>query len=109
MKQIYNISIQDPYFTYIKNGVKKVEGRLNKSKFRDMKTGDEVIINEVLQVRITHITPYASFKDMISSVGFQKLIPDAKNLEEAEAVYNKFYSKKDEAQFGVIALRIELI
>lgn len=108
MKQNLNINIQDPYYTYVKNGIKKIEGRLHKSKFRDIRTGDEITVNEELQVKIIRKTLYTSFKDMISCEGFQKLIPDAKNLEDAEAVYTTFYSKEDEIRFGVVALEIEL-
>lgn len=29
-KKVYEVNVQEPYFTHIKNGIKKVEGRLNK-------------------------------------------------------------------------------
>ena len=36
----YEISVSNPWFDYIKNKKKKVEGRLNKNVFAQLKKGD---------------------------------------------------------------------
>jgi ASC-1-like (ASCH) protein len=46
---------------------------------------------------------------MISFFRVQNVIPEAKTLEEAEAVYYKYYSKEDEETFGVVALEIKVL
>jgi ASC-1-like (ASCH) protein len=108
-KKIYEVNVQEPYFTHIKNGIKKVEGRLNKSKFLEMKIGDEILLNEEVKLEITNKTIYKSFKEMIAFEGIKNVIPDAKSLDEAEGVYYKFYSKEDENSFGVSAIEVRLI
>jgi ASC-1-like (ASCH) protein len=109
MKKVFEINMQEPFFTQIKNGIKKVEGRLNKSKFLEMKVGDEILLNEEVKLEITNKTIYKTFRDMIVFEGVKNVIPDAKSLDEAEAVYYKFYSKEDEASFGVSAIEVRVV
>ena len=108
-KNIYEINIQEPYFTQVKRGVKKVEGRLNKSKFLEMKIGDEILLNEEIKLKIVNKTIYKSFRDMIIFEGVKNVIPLAESIEEAENVYYKFYTKEDEYNFGVVAIEIKII
>lgn len=108
-KQIFEVDVQEPYFTHIKNEIKKVEGRLNKSKFLEMKIGDEILLNEEIKLEITNKTIYKTFRDMIIFEGIKNVIPDAKSIEEAEAVYYKFYSKEDESNFSVAAIEVKVI
>jgi len=109
MKKTYEINVQEPYFTYIKDGLKTVEGRLNKGKFLEMNIGDELILNNVIKLEVVNKNVYKTFRDMISSEGMENVIPNAKTLEEAENVYYGFYSKEDENNFGVAAILVKLI
>ena len=105
----YEINVQEPYFTFIKEGKKTVEGRLNKGKFLEMKAGDEILLNNELKLKITDKKIYKSFRLMIEAEDVEKVIPNAKNIDEAESVYYKFYTKEDEKAFGVAAIHIEVI
>jgi ASC-1-like (ASCH) protein len=106
---LYEINIQEPYSGFIKQGIKTVEGRLNKSKFKEMKEGNELYLNQEMKLRVTKKTLYPSFREMIESEGVQNVIPNAHNLDEAEAVYYQFYSKEDERMYGVVGIEIEII
>jgi ASC-1-like (ASCH) protein len=108
-QMLYDIHVQEPAFSQIRDGVKKIEGRLSRSKFTEMKTGDELLLNETVKLKILNKTEHKTFREMISFFGFENVIPEAETLEEAEAVYFKYYSKEDEATFGVIALEIKVI
>ena len=108
-KHTFEINIQEPYFTYIERGIKTIEGRLYKSKFRELKIRDSLYINNLLLVEVTEIKLYKSFNEMLSHEDIQKVIPGVKNKEEAENVYRKFYPKEDERTFGVIAIKIKLL
>ncbi len=46
---------------------------------------------------------------MLKKVGYKKAIPRAKTFKEALSVYKGFYSLKEEKQFGVLAIYIDLI
>lgn len=107
MKKTCNV--QEPYFTFIKEGRKTVEGRLHKGKFAEMEVGDHVLANDELEVKVIGKKVYTSFREMIEQEGIERVIPNANTIEEAEAVYYKFYTKEQEKEFGVLALELELI
>lgn len=107
--KIYETNIQEPYFTFIKNGIKTVEGRLNKGKFLEIQIGDELLVNKTFRLEIISKNIYKKFREMIIAEGVENTVPDAKSIEEAERVYYKFYSKDDEEKFGVVAVKIKLI
>lgn len=105
---IYQVDKQEPYLSYILSGVKTVEGRLNKGKFRDMKNGDIIETNRQ-KFLIEYKKEYKTFKDMIKNEGIKNVIPDKTNLDDAVNVYYKFYTKEQEKQFGVLAIKVKKI
>lgn len=106
---------QEPYFSYIKSGIKNVEGRLNKGKWVEMQVGDQILVDnlpdtdETILVEIANKSVYKSFREMITFEGIKNVIPDAKSIDEAESAYYKFYSKEDETQFGVASFQVKLL
>jgi ASC-1-like (ASCH) protein len=46
---------------------------------------------------------------MIESEGVENVIPDKADIEEAANVYYKFYTKEQENEFGVSAIKIRKI
>ena len=46
---------------------------------------------------------------MLASEGFINAVPGSKTIEEAEAAYYKFYTKEQEQEFGVLAIKIKSI
>lgn len=103
------MNVQEPYFSYIKNGIKIIEGRLNKGKFLEMKMGDEILLNESVKLEVVNKTIYKTFKEMIMFEGIKNVVPDAKNIEEAEATYYKYYTKEDESQYSVVGIQVRVI
>ncbi len=108
----------------IKAGDKTVEGRLYRDKFALCVVGDHVSLRadtynkngelikeepDQLLVEITKIERFDSFAEMLTSVGYQKVIPRAKSLEEAIEEYKKFYTQEQEKAFGVVAIHIGVI
>jgi len=100
------LDVQEPFLTFIKSGQKKVEGRLAKDKYLNLKQGDLIKINDI-EVKVISITKYKSFKDMLIMEGVKNVIPNAKNLKSGVNVYYKFYNKKDENLFGVVSISIK--
>jgi ASC-1-like (ASCH) protein len=101
-----NINVQEPYFSLIANGKKTVEGRLAKDKFKSLNKGDIITINDQLNKKVDYVNIYNSFEDMLIMEGVLNTIPDAKILEDAVNVYYKFFTKEDENQFKVAAIKI---
>lgn len=99
-------NVQEPYYTFIMNGVKTVEGRLDKGKFSTLKLGDRLNLNNQALFEVVAVIPYSSFRAMIEAEGIEHVIPDKKTLDEAVQVYYRFYTPEQEKEFGVLAVRI---
>lgn len=108
--QKISINVQEPYYSFIVNGQKIVEGRLNKGKFALVQKGDFLILApENIEFEVVEKNIYKSFREMIELEGVENVIPDKKNIEEATNVYYKFYTKEQEKEFGVAAIKIKRI
>ena len=113
---IYTKNLSEPWFSLIKVGLKKVEGRLNKSDFNKMNIGDIIIfennnfnIKRTLKVKITKIKYYSSFTDYLTTEKLNRCLPGIDTIEDGLAVYYAFYSKKNEDKFGIISIKIKVI
>lgn len=102
-------------------GRKTIEGRLNTGKFAQYHVGDTIKLRrdlrgsdgtlrdgkrDVLRVKIVGIRQYSTFLDMVTSEGYEKVIPSAQSVKEAADVYNRYYSLADQDQFGVLAIEV---
>ena len=107
----HNFNVQEPWFTEIKNGNKKVEGRLNKGKFKDLKINDIIIWNNEFKTKIIRLTHYNNFYFYLINEGLRNTLP-SKNIRSIESglqVYHKFYTHDMEKEFGVLAIEIEAL
>jgi ASC-1-like (ASCH) protein len=105
----HKISVQDPWFTFIKHGEKKAEGRLAKGFFTTLKEGDVVTWfkgDDNVVTTIDKIVAYSSFHDMLNGEGLSNVLPGINSLEDGVAVYRKFYKLEDEERLGVLAIRV---
>jgi ASC-1-like (ASCH) protein len=103
-----SINVQEPYRSFILQGKKIVESRLNKGKYATIQSGD---ILELEPEKITFVVVekniYKNFREMIEKEGIENIIPDKNNIDEAVDVYYKFYTKEQEDKFGVVAIKIK--
>ena len=111
----YKESVSEPWFTLISMGLKSVEGRKNKGRFKEMKIGDIVLWSnndfaprEVL-TKITGKAEYNNFKEYLETEGLDKCLPGIKDIDIGLSVYYKYFTKEDEKEFGVVAIRLELV
>ena len=111
----YKETVSEPWFTLISMGLKSVEGRKNKGRFKEMKVGDVILWRnndftprEVL-TKITGKAEYNTFKEYLETEGLDKCLPGIKSIDIGLSVYYKYFTKEDEKEFGVIAIRLELI
>ena len=111
----YNEHLSEPWFTLISLGLKTVEGRKNKGKFKEMQVGDIVewknndFKERKILTKITGKAEYKTFAEYLETEGLSKCLPGMPSLEHELSVYFKYYTKEEESEFGVIAIRIELI
>jgi ASC-1-like (ASCH) protein len=112
--KIYHSHRAEPYFTFVKNGVKTIEGRIKKGKYQDIIFGDHIIIHneeetENFEVVVLDVRPYSSFREMLEKESLKKVLPNVSSVSGGVKIYKKFYSSEQEKEFGVVAIEIERI
>ena len=106
----YKKHLSEPWFSLIKLKLKTVEGRLNKGDFSKMLVGDTIIFynNDFdyrqIKVKITKINNYKTFKTYLQRESLSKTLPGFTNMNNGLNVYFKYFTKKQENEFGIKAL-----
>lgn len=115
MEVKYSEHLSEPWFSLISLGLKTVEGRLNKGRFQEMQVNDivewhnEDFKERKILTRITLKAEYTNFTEYLETEGLDKCLPGMPSLEHGLSVYYKYFTKEKEAEFGVVAIRIELV
>ena len=107
--------LSEPWFSLISLGLKTVEGRKNKGKFKEMKVGDIIqwtnddFDNRTVLTKLIKKVEYDTFAEYLNNEGLENCLPGMPSLEHGLSVYFKYFTKEDEKEFGVIAIHLELI
>jgi hypothetical protein len=115
MEPTNSINVSEPWFSLILLGIKTVEGRLNKNKFKDIKEGDIVEWSNndfgprKVVTKIVKKTFYVTFNEYLDSEGIENCLPGINNIKDGLDVYYKYYNKEDEAEYGVTAIKVEIL
>ena len=112
-KYVKNLS--EPWFSLIKLGIKKCEGRLNKGDFSNMKKNDYIIFQNndfgflrEFTCKITSMHDYKCFKDYLESETLQKCLPGIDDINNGINIYYKYYTKEDEEKYKIKAFRLKI-
>jgi len=111
----YSENLSEPWFSLMSLGLKTIEGRKNKGKFREMSVGDivewtnEDFMKRNILTKIVSKVEYNTFQEYLENEGMDKCLPGIKTLEHGLSVYFKYFTKEEETEFGVIAIHFELI
>jgi len=117
------IGIESTLVESIKNGDKTIEALLGEPRFLRIQEDDIVSIREdfwydgkileslshALEVKITQVLYFESFKELFETMDFQAVIPTAKDVDEAVKACKKLYTSEEEREYGVVALSFEPI
>jgi ASC-1-like (ASCH) protein len=110
---MHYISVREPYFSFIKNKKKIIEGRLNTGKYSLFKKNDTIKINnknnDYIIVQITKLKKYKTFEEYLSREGLNRTLPNIKTISDGVDIYHAFYSINDEIKYGVLAIYIKKI
>ena len=112
----YTKHLSEPWFSLIKIGAKKCEGRLNKGDFSEMKKGDNIIFTNndfdfprSFCCKITSIHNYSSFEEYLKNETLEKCLPGIDTIEDGVNIYYKYYKKEDEDKYKINAFRLRVI
>ncbi len=107
----------------ILDGTKTIEGVPGTPPFLKVRVGDTLSIREdvykegeltvshehAAQVRVAQLLYFETFAEMMETLGYQSAIPYATSIETALKVYRGLYAAEQEKEWGVVAIRFELI
>ena len=105
----FNIHCDDPWFTYIRQGTKPVEGR--KATHTYKKIGVDDFINfsngtDSFKALVTEIREYDSLEDYLKDVSLEKALPGVKTLQEGLDIYYQWSSEEKIRQYGFLGIFI---
>ena len=114
IRKNFSFGVQDPWFTLIREGLKVVEGRLNKGRFSKLKKGDIVHWeasgkkHTQCTTKIVKVVHYPSFEAMLRTETLEHVLPGVPDVESGVKVYRKFYTEDKERELGVLAIRVSV-
>ncbi|XP_065866811.1 uncharacterized protein [Euphorbia lathyris] len=101
----FELHVQEPFFTQLKDGLKTVEGRCavgDYNRYGLIEPGALILFNNCLLLKDIH--RYASFFEMLEAESLAKVLPGIKTIDEGVKVYRKFYTEEKERENGVYAI-----
>ncbi|MCG2694775.1 ASCH domain-containing protein [Candidatus Parcubacteria bacterium] len=112
-KILYKNHRDEPYFSFVKKGVKTIEGRIKQDLYEKLELEDEILVfnnkeTDKIRVIVKGLRTYSSFKEMLKKEDFKKILPNVDSIEEGVKIYRKFYTSEQEKEFGVIAIGVEV-
>lgn len=110
----------EPYFTWMKNGKKTIEGRPNCGSFSKIKKGDIIVwfndecgpnARRYLRTKVLSTMFYENYEDMLKKNGIHNIIPYKKvrTIKEGVKILYNNYSRKIIEKYGVLAVRVKII
>ena len=111
--RLFQCTLGKQYIQQIRSGAKTYEGRIHSGPFRNYRIGDKVTWfagQDSVTTEITDLKVFKTFEEMLTTVGFKKMLPLVPSFELAAQAYHSIPSYTDRAkQSGVIALGLRLI
>ncbi len=96
----------EPWFSFIENGTKTVEGRCGK-EYENFKFGDKIIFNNeenTTERYIRKIVRYPDFATMLDCEGLGNCLPGIESMEKAIEIYTSIYGETE----PIFAFRLDL-
>ncbi|KAJ4723555.1 RNA-binding ASCH domain protein [Melia azedarach] len=100
----FELHVQEPFFTQIKDGAKPVEGRCAVGDYNRIASGALILFNKSLVAEVQDVRRYQSFSEMLQAESLAKVLPGIKTIDEGVQVYRRFYTEEKEKTNGVLAI-----
>lgn len=114
--QMHEMKLQPEPFEMIRSGIKTIELRLYDEKRKKISAGDTIRFvctqsaEKNLLVRAKELFVFDSFQELYQTLPLLECGYTPENVKSATAQdMEKYYSKQQQAQYGVVGIKIELI
>lgn len=108
----HTIICDEPWFSYIRRGLKPVEGRKNSPKYQNIKAGDVIDFsngNDNFQAIVIEVRSYALLEDYLRDVTVQKALPGVTLFDEAINIYHQWNTPNEIQEWGFLGIFIKPI
>lgn len=107
------LDCEEPWFSKLANGTKRVEGRKARAKYRLLKRGDTLLFKckgeqKQFYARVNHVDAFKSLDEYLEKVTIAEALPGVATLEEARQIYYQWSTPEQIAQEGFLAIWIDL-
>lgn len=107
LQQVVEFNCDEPFASYLISGIKTVEGRVNKGKWKTLNIGDVLMLKTgdiVTKFMVRDLTYANTFEDLYQELG-ANLLPD---LPQSAwySTYSKFFTKEEETKYGVVGIHL---
>ncbi len=113
-KKLVCMNLDAKHFENIKKGEKIYEVRLNDEKRQILTTGDYICFTnnstlEIMVVKVSELLHFNTFEDMAKTLNYSDIGFNTLTESEVLETYHTYYTKEKEHQYGVLAIKIDLI
>ncbi len=108
----FNIHCDDPWFSYIRQGLKTVEGRKSTHSYKKIAPGDFINFSngeESFKALVTEVRQYDSIESYFLDVTLEKALPGISTIEQGLEIYYQWSSEESIKQYGFLGIFIELV
>lgn len=110
---IERCSLRREFVEQIRSGTKTYEGRVWSGPFRNYREGMRLCWfsgeSEIL-TKIISVNRFDSFEQMVTEIGYKKLLPRSRSEADAIGEYHKIPGYTEKArQYGVVAFQVEVV
>ena len=113
--RVFRVTLRRQYIDVILQGKKTIEGRINAGMFAQVRPGDTLDLYDARcpSVRavctVTAVTPYDSWRAMLSGEGVAKCLPGVASIEAGVRIYANLPGYEERARrHGVLALALRV-
>ena len=109
---IFQLVCDEPWFSYIRKGIKPVEGRKNSPKYQHIQVDDLIDFSngkEQFRTIVTEIRSYASLEGYLNDVTVQKALPNVSSLEDAVKIYHQWSTPDEIKTHGFLGIFVKLV
>lgn len=108
----HEMRLHERPFRKIESGAQVIESRLNDEKRREIKVGDHIIFSlrpdfiEKVEVEVTGLFHAPTFTELFTMRPLSEFATE--KMEDVNLMY-EYYSKEDEAKYGVVGIKFKRV
>ncbi len=117
----HQIKLSDPWFAFMRDGVKTYEGRCRWKQAARIRPGDTLLVTRAdaiarpefatqasFTARVVAVHAFRSFEDALVALGLEQTLPGVLNVRAGIKVYKQFVSLATQRMHGVVMIEVDV-